>query len=149
MPNMDVVSPDPAGFALDRQCFEEAAVDKFIDQVRLIPEPANELSPVDVTASISRQGEPEFQIFHFQNGDMISTDGTTEQAVEVALWVRSLLPDDPGVRIGLVDEGYTGHVDLDPGMSEDDIKSGWEEHDEYSPERARFLSEAGCRQKEA
>ena len=134
MPNMIIVSPDPVGFALDRCRFEEAAIDRFSDQVKVIPEPPGWKSPVDVTASISRQGEPEFQIFHFQNGDMISTDGTTEQAVEVALWVRSLLPDDPGVRIWFVDQGYTGHAELVPGMTEDDIKAGWVEHDEFPPE---------------
>jgi hypothetical protein len=116
MPNMIVVSPDPAGFALGRQCFEEAVVDRFKDQVKLIPEP------------------PGFQIFHFHDGDMISTDGTTEQAVEVALWVRSLLPDDLGVRVWFVDQGYTGHAELVPGMTEGDIKTGWVEHDEFPPE---------------
>jgi hypothetical protein len=133
MPSMIVVSPDPTGFALDRRRFEEAVVDKFSGQVKVIPEPADEPSPVDVTASIARPGEPRFQIFHFQDGDMISTDGTTEQAVEVALWVRSLLPDDPDVRIWLVDQGYTGHVELVPGMTASDIKSGWIEHDEFPP----------------
>jgi hypothetical protein len=134
MPRMIIVSPDPVGFAIDRHCFEEAAVERFSDQVNLIPEPTDDLSPADVTASISRPGEPEFQIFHFQNGDMISPDGTTEQAVEVALWVRSLLPDDPGVRVWFVDQGYTGHAELVPGMTEDDIKTGWVEHDEFPPE---------------
>jgi hypothetical protein len=48
---------------------------------------------------------------------MISTDGTGERVTEVALWIRSLLPNDPGVRIWLVDQGYNGYVELIPGMS--------------------------------
>jgi hypothetical protein len=65
---------------------------------------------------------------------MISTDGTGERVTEVALWIRSLLPNDPGVRIWFVDQGYNGYVELIPGMSGEDIKSGWVDHAESPSE---------------
>lgn len=58
----------------------------------------------------------------------MSTDGTPEQVAEVAIWARSLVPDDPGGRVWLVDQGYSGHVDLVPGMTADDVKTGWIDH---------------------
>ena len=57
-------------------------------------------SPVGVTAQVDRPGEPLFQIFYYRGGDMISTDSTADRVPEVGLWVRSLLPVDPGLGSG-------------------------------------------------
>lgn len=123
MPNMVVLSPDNV-FHLDRERFKSEALARFGEQIVLTEQD---------TVQIDRSTEPFFQIFYLGE-EAISTDGTPEQAAEVALWVRSLLPDDPGGRIWMVDQGYSGHVELAPGMTVDDIKTGWVEHDENSPE---------------
>ncbi|MFD7157632.1 hypothetical protein ACFV9C_23740 [Kribbella sp. NPDC059898] len=134
MPNIIVLSPEPGTFTIDRARFEEAVVQRFGQQTKIISESADDQSSIDVTARVSRPGEPWFQIFHFGTGDAISTDGTNEQAVEVMLWVRSLLPDEHDGPVWAIDEAYTGHVELIPGMTPDDVRSGWLDHDEHPPE---------------
>jgi hypothetical protein len=134
MPNMIILSPDVDGFDLARESFEEAVVASFGAEVTSLVHRSGEESAVDVAARIDRPGEPAFQIFHFRTRDGISTDGTGDQAVEVMLWVRSVLPDDPGGRIWAVDEAYNGHVELIPGMSKEDVSSGWIDHATTPPE---------------
>jgi hypothetical protein len=127
MPSVIIGSPDAGGFHLDRQRFEEAAIEKFGNQATIV-EVRDEQSPVDVTAQIDRSGEPWFQIRHFRDGGGVSTDGTPDQAIEVMLWVRSVIPHESGKRVWAFDSMYNGHVELVPGMSEDDIKAGWVDH---------------------
>ncbi|MGW6196961.1 hypothetical protein ACWF0M_12515 [Kribbella sp. NPDC055110] len=134
MPNIIILSPDSAAFDLAKERFEESVVAGFGSQATSLVERAGDESPVDVAARIDRPDEPAFQIFHFRTRDGISTDGTADQAIEVMLWMRSVLPEDPGGRIWAVDEAYNGHVELTPGMTADDIKSGWVDHAENPPE---------------
>ncbi len=119
MPNMVMLSPDNV-FHLDRERFRTEATVQFGEQVTVTEKD---------TVQVSRSTEPFFQIFYLGD-EAVSTDGTSEQAAEVALWVRSLLPEDPGGRIWMVDQGYSGHVELIPGMTADDVKAGWVEHDD-------------------
>lgn len=126
---MVICSPDQA-LQVEREVFEEQARARFPEGVVLAID--DTARPMDVAVQIERAGEPEFQILRSREGEVIFTDGTPEQAAEVALWIRSLLPDDPGGRIWLVDEGYSGHVELVPGMTADDVKAGWVEHDDSS-----------------
>ncbi len=124
---MAICSPDQA-FHVDREVFEKEAHARFPEGVVVaIDDPDR---PMDVAVQIERGGEPGYQILRSREGEVIFTDGTPEQAAEAALWIRSLLPDDPGGRIWLVDKGYSGHVELVPGMTVDDIKAGWVEHDD-------------------
>ncbi|WP_328990390.1 hypothetical protein OG394_29470 [Kribbella sp. NBC_01245] len=134
MPNIIILSPDADGFDLAKEHFETAVVDGFGAQVTsLVPEVPDE-SPVDIAARIDRPGEPAFQIFHFRARDGIYTDGTDEQAIEVMLWARSILPEEPGGRIWAVDEAYNGHVELRSGMTKEDIEAGWVDHADNPPE---------------
>ncbi|QNE18143.1 hypothetical protein F1D05_09885 [Kribbella qitaiheensis] len=134
MPTIIILSPDADGFELAKDRFEESIVDGFGAQAASLVPRAGDESPVDVAARIDRPGEPAFQIFHFRTGDSISTDGTDEQAVEVMLWARSILPDDPGGRIWAVDEAYNGHVELRTGMTKDDIEASRVDHAVDPPE---------------
>lgn len=88
----------------------------------------------DLTIQIERPGEYLFQVFHDRKGEAIWTDGHEDQVPEVALWVRSLLPEDPGGRIWLIDEGFGGHVELVPGMTAQDIAEQWVDHAEHPPD---------------
>ncbi len=123
---MAICSPDQV-FHIDRLGFEEGARARFPDGVVVGID--DQERPMDVAVQIDRAGEPEYQILRSREGEVVFTDGTPEQAAEVALWIRSLLPDDPGGRIWMVDQGYSGHVELVPGMTVDDVKAGWVEHD--------------------
>ena len=133
MPNMVILSPDIVAFRLDRMRFEAAVEAHFGADAKLVPR-ADETSPYDVVAQITRPGQPFFQVFRFRKNDGLVTDGTPEQAVEVALWARSLLPDDPDGRIWMVDEGYNGHVELAPGMTAEAIRTSWVDHAESAPD---------------
>ncbi|GAA1571336.1 hypothetical protein GCM10009804_29670 [Kribbella hippodromi] len=134
MPNIVILSPDVDGLDLAKERFEEAVVVGFGAEVTSLVQRAGHESPVDVAARIDRSGEPVFQICHFRTRDSISTDGSAEQAIEVMLWLRSVLPEEPAGRIWAVDEAYNGHVELTPGMTADDIRSGWIDHAENPPE---------------
>ncbi len=57
-------------------------------------------------------------------------EGTEDQEIEVALWVRSLLPEEPGGRIWMVDQGFSGHVELESGSTAGDLRAGWVDHDD-------------------
>lgn len=121
------LSPDLV-FHVSRDVFEREVKLRFGDDVELIPSPDD--FPDDVTALVQRAGEPLFQVFHDRDGESMSTDGTDDQAAEVALWIRSLLPDDPLGRIWMTDEGLNGHVELVPGMTVEDLRSGWVDHED-------------------
>lgn len=73
---------------------------------------------------------PAFQIMLLGPETQVSTDGTDEQALEVAAWVRSLLPANNSSEVWFIDEGFTGHAVLTLGMSADAVKSAWVEHDD-------------------
>lgn len=128
---MMFLSPDGA-FHVDRETFEHHAVDWFGADALVIP--GKDDSPDDVSITVERADEPSFRIFHSRKAHSIWVEGNESQQAEVALWVRSLLPDDPGGRIWMVDQGYSGHVELVPGMTEADLDAGWVEHDGDEPE---------------
>lgn len=129
MTNIKVLSPDDA-LHVDRAQFEREARAQFGPDATVLSIDDGR-SGVQVTVQVKRPGESYFQIFY--SPDVIFTDGTAEQAAEVVLWARALQPDDPGGRIWMVDEGFTGHVELVPDMSPEMLRDGWVDHDEQPP----------------
>lgn len=128
---MMVLSPDDV-FHVDRTTFETEARKKFgVGFVE--PEGVH----MDVILRYDRPGESMFHIYHDRQGFSISTDGTPEQAAEIALWARSLVPEDPGGRIWLVDEMYNGHAELVPGMTAEELDAAWVDHTEQPPDVGR------------
>lgn len=125
-----IYSPDGV-LEISREQFEHAAGDHFSPHVLVMSSGGPHSD--DVTAVVRRPGEQWFSIVHARDGKSISTDGDVEQCAEVALWVRSLLPDMPAGRIWMADAGFSGHVDLRPGMSPADTKSQWVSHEEHQP----------------
>lgn len=126
MPNLTFLSPDGA-FQVERATFEREAQAFFGPEADIRPQSADR-APVEVTVQIDRPDESFFQVFY--SPDVIWTDGTADQAAEVALWVRGLLPEDPGGRIWMTDESFSGHVELVPDMTVEDLRSGWVDHEE-------------------
>lgn len=132
------LSPDQV-FHVEREVFEREARASFGPEADIRPQ-APDRAPVEVTVQIERRDESFFQIFY--SPEVIWTDGTADQAAEVALWVRGLLPDDPGGRIWMTDEGFSGHVELVPDMTIEDLRSGWVDHEEEPPELGE-ISDSG------
>ena len=64
---------------------------------------------------VESQDEPSFSINHFSDNQMVSTDGTPDQAAEVAAWVRRVNPD-PGLVLWFTDQSFSGHTVLRPGI---------------------------------
>lgn len=75
---------------------------------------------------ITPGGAPEYQIFLLGPEVQVSTDGTDEQAFEVAAWVREQLPEEwAASEVWIVDEAFTGHTLLGTGMSPADVRMAW------------------------
>lgn len=125
-----VLSPDQV-FHLERDVFEREAVRHF-GEAHARVYAGDEGSRVVASVYIDRPDETTFQVFYAP--DAIWTDGTPEQSEEVAMWLCTLLPENPGGRIWLTDEGFSGHVELAPAMSVDDLRNGWVDHEEHPPE---------------
>lgn len=123
VPNMIILSPD-AAFQLSLTRFRSEAESKF----------GSNATTTDSGTVQIQSPDGFFQLFYLGD-DAISTDGSPEQAAEVASWIRSLLPDDPGGRIWMVDQGFNGHVDLPSGVTPQMVKEGWIDHAEH-PELA-------------
>lgn len=119
-----VMAPEPKDFVITLEQFR-AALDYWQPHAHLI----NPLSDtVDAGIEVDRPDQPAFQILHSRNADVLFSDGTPDQAIEVAVWAINTFPKTGQGEVWLVDEGYTGHTVLTPGMSADDVKTGWQEH---------------------
>jgi len=133
MSNVTFLSPDDA-FHVDRATFEREAEARFSPEGGQLRD-SDDGTVSDVVVNISRPGETSFAIWHGQAGDTIWTDATPDQVVAVALWVCSLLTSaNNGGRVWMTDEGFTGHVELRPGMTEAELSSEWVDHGDTPPE---------------
>lgn len=130
MSGITVLSPDQV-FHIERDVFEREGVRHF-GEAHARVYAGDEGSRVVASVYVDRPNETTFQVFYAP--DVIWTDGTPAQSAEVALWISTLLPENPGGRIWMTDEGFNGHVELVRGMREADLESGWVDHEEHPPE---------------
>ncbi|SPF67182.1 Hypothetical protein PROPJV5_0192 [Propionibacterium ruminifibrarum] len=114
---------------LDAEAFLRHARQKWPGCRTFEDDPAERISDAEV--NVSPVGAPSFTVIHFPN-DMISVDGNLDQSAAVAAWVRSLHPD-PDLVLWYVDEGFTGHAVLFPGITAEQVASGWVDHGEHDP----------------
>ncbi len=121
-----VVSPDSEPLGLTADEFARAVSEHWPGVSRTATASASML----YSAEITPPDQTSYHLNLHSTGTGIGTDGTRDQAFEVAAWVRSVLPTSrfPG-RLWLIDEGYGGHVDIDDGATADDLKAGWIDHD--------------------
>ena len=122
---MIIIAPEPQDFIVTLDQFREAST--FWGPHAALVGGASDDDPVDANIQVDRPGEPFFQIFHFNNNAMLSTDGTEEQAAEVAAWAANTFPKAGPGELWMTDQGYTGHTVLTPGMKAADIWKGWQE----------------------
>lgn len=123
---LSVLAPDTDDFRVTAEQFR-AAITHWLPHAGL-GGPVDHDDPLDITIFVTRPAERSFHIFHGRDGDMISTDAPWEQAVEVAVWAADSFPMNGSGELWLVDQAYTGHAVLGPGMSPDEVRRGWREH---------------------
>lgn len=125
--NMMIVAPEPEDFAVPLEQFEEAS-SHWQPHGILSKGPITDDGESDGVIEVDRPGEPGFMIIHFRNAVMMYVDGTEAQAAEVAAWAINSFPRTGPGEVWLVDQGYTGHSVLRPGMTPADVLDGWQEH---------------------
>lgn len=129
------MSPDRV-LRIDTLTFELELSRHFADdgvRVRL----GGAIGAADVFAQIDRPNEETFQVFHSHRGTAVWTDGDEGQTLDVALWILSLVAEDPGGRIWMTDEHFATHVELMSGVSRDDLAGcTWVDHREHPPDAA-------------
>ena len=82
-----VIAPEPKNFHVTLEQFRAASIHG--QPYSRLAGPVDDSDPIDANIHVERPGEYFFQIFHFHDGDMISTDGSREQAAEVAVWAAN------------------------------------------------------------
>ena len=122
---MIIIAPEPQDFTVTLDQFREAST--FWGSHATLVGALPTTTPSTPTSRSTAPEAPLFQIFHFNNNAMLSTDGTEEQAAEVAAWAANTFPKAGPGELWMTDQGYTGHTVLTPGMKAADIWKGWQE----------------------
>ena len=123
---MIIIAQEPTDFTVTLDQFRQAST--FWGPHASLVGGVSETDPVDANIQVERPGEPFFQIFHFTSNAMLSTDGTEEQAAEVAAWAVNTFPKTGPGELWMTDRGYSGHSVLTPGITATDVWKGWQEH---------------------
>lgn len=129
-----VLSPTGRPLPLSRDTLLDAAEDRWNGHVRE-PQPNPDLK-VAATLQVDPPGETGFTIDLAEGYSSLSCDGTPDQNITVAAWVRSLMPEDLD-RVIVADQAWTMHAELPHGVTAEEIKAnivdhsvpGWNEND--------------------
>jgi hypothetical protein len=124
---MIVIAREPGDFTVSLERFRRSAA-QWQPHASLVDGVSDD-DPVDAAIQVERPGERFFQIFHFRDGTMLSTDGDDDQAAEVAAWAVNTFPVTGDGELWMVDQGYSGHIVLPPGMSSAEVWPGWRQHE--------------------
>lgn len=79
----------------------------------------------DLIIAVRPAAASRFQIRRDSTGQALITDGTADQTSAVASWARSLLPQNEPAEVWLVDDDYTQHVVLAPGITPEEVDRSW------------------------
>lgn len=122
MPSIIITTPSSATFPFDADALDAAARLRWGTAARTSRGPK-----MATTIHIKVDGHPGFRIDLHPGRDAISCDGGDQQQVEVAVWIRSLIPDD-FPRVIAADEGWSCHVELVPGITEEQFRASVVDH---------------------
>ena len=125
-----VLVPDPDQVIFDADTFVKAAQAKWPGCRVIWKDPSRQIA--DVSVRVDPGDDPPFMVDHLPHCRLLTTDGLPYQAAEVAVWVRDLYPD-PGLVLWFIDDAFTAHVVLHPGITTDEIHAGWVDHREHNP----------------
>jgi hypothetical protein len=117
-----IAAPSSIALPMSAEELDAAALRRWGAAVRIYDEPG-----LATNIKIDVPGQSFFQIDYMDDLRSVHCDGTEQQQIEVALWVRSLLPDD-FPRVLACDQAWTFHVDLVPGMTEDEFWAAIVDH---------------------
>ncbi|WP_136193002.1 hypothetical protein [Actinomyces procaprae] len=127
-----ITPPAPTPLMLiDRDSFVRQAKERWPEcEVVIVNRPE---APVDACIYPVFEGY-KMEVSHFTDNQAIVCRGALEApgAAEVAAWARSLNPD-PELILWLIDDDFTGHVVLTPGITPDEIRASWVDHAEHDP----------------
>jgi hypothetical protein len=124
--NFIVIGAVPERYAIPLDGFREAA-SQWAPHAQ-VREDTGPDDVTDATILVERPDEPAFHILHSRSGRSVFTDGTPDQAAEVAAWVAENFPPD-GVEVWLTDDAHTRHIVLTPGMTPADVVAApWQPH---------------------
>ena len=126
--NLMVVAPEPKDFIVTLEQFKEAS-SHWQPHGHFSEGPITDDGESDATIEVDRPGEPSFLIIHFRDEVALYIDGTEDQAADVAAWAINTFPRTGPGEVWLLDQGYSGHTVLRPGMSAADVLKDWQEHD--------------------
>lgn len=106
----------------DQEALTAAVEGEFGDDaVQLVIPRVAGVSEFDL--NVHPRDDSPFTIARFRNGS-VSSDGTPEQNAVVAALVRSLLPSSFPRVVAIEPDGGV-YVDLDAGITADEVASGW------------------------
>jgi len=86
----------------------------------------------DAEFEVNSADGPLFLVIHFPGGGLVSIDGDLDQTAEVAVWLREVHPD-PDLVLWFTDGDFSGHTVLFPGITAEEVSSGWVKHSEHDP----------------
>ncbi len=124
---LTIIAADPTHFVVTLEQFEKALA-HWGPQAQLLARSASDADPSDAAIQVERPDEKPFQIFHVRSGAFLYTDGNPNQAAEVAVWAVNSFPMAGPGELWLVDQAYSGHSVLRPGMSAAEVLPGWQQH---------------------
>ena len=129
-----IISPTGTPLPLTADTLVEAAQQHWPGRVNVLG--PGERVKAALTIDVNPVGEPGFLIDLSSTGASIRLDGTPEQNVETAAWLRSLMPAD-APRIIVCDQAWSMHAELPSGVTADKIRTtivdhstpGWDAND--------------------
>lgn len=104
----------------------DAAKKRFGERLVVSPQT---IGRADFHLYVTPEGDREFTISHYAEDLSVSFEATEEQSVDLAAWLRSLLPAD-FPRVIVFDQGWLGHAELTYGITPSEIRSQWVDHTE-------------------
>ena len=128
--NYVVLAVRSEDFIFDADTFVREAQKRWPGCEIVRPSPGTGISTT--SAYIPSNSLSPFSVRHFPNIRMVSTDGTPDQAAEVAAWVRQANPD-PDLVLWFVDDSFSGHTVLYPGITPEQVTANWVDHSEHDP----------------
>jgi hypothetical protein len=119
----------PSDFTVTAEQFR-SALHHWVPHVTLTePTDGHDGGPaIDIVAVVQLPHELSFQIARADNDHQIWIRGTSEQAAKVAVWAVRSFSHTGGSELWITYPSRTGHAQLLPGMSPDEVWDDWLDH---------------------
>ena len=130
-----VISPTGEPLPLEANALAAAAARRWPDQI-VVKGERDFLPGIALTIDVRPVGAPGFNIDLLTDSTSVHMDGTPDQNIELAAWLRSLMPAD-APRIIVCDQAWSMHAELPSGVTANKIRTtivdhstpGWDAND--------------------